>query len=428
MRRRVVVVAAAIVAVIVVSGGLIVGIRVAAAPPSPTISIHATGTPSAGTTPTTVPLPIHGSLVITATGKDLIGGTATVVADNPDAVQPIASVAKTLTALTVLTKKPLATTDAGPVYTITPQDVTYYTSSVAAGGSSTLVAVGEQFSERQLLEALMLPSGNNIADTLALWVGGSLPAFMAMERTEAAALGMTQTTITDPSGFDSGTRSTATDLVKLGTASIANSALASVIAEHNAKLPDGQSVANFDTALTEPGWLGIKTGDSTTAGGCFLFAVQRKPAGTTNSNDAVTLVGAVVGERSAIANASGDDDRGAAIYDAVNAVDAVMKGYVPVNASVVTDKPALSGAVATAWGNDSSLELGSPVAVSSAVVRSGTTLSVRSRISKVDLSLAAGTQVGTVEGLVNDKVVLTWPVITVQAVDGPGFLWRLEHD
>jgi len=367
-------------------------------------------------------------MVIDATGKNLVGSGATVVSDSPDTVQSIASVAKTLTALVVLGKKPLGATDAGPVYTITPQDVAFYSSSVAAGGSSTLVALGEQFSERQLLEALMLPSGNNIADTLAVWAGGSMPAFVSMENSEAAALGMAHTTITDPSGFDSGTKSTASDLVKLGTAAIGNAALATIVAERSVTLPNGQTVTNFDTALTEPGWLGLKTGDSNSAGGCFLFAVKRNPSGTSNPDDALTLVGAVVGERSSAANATGDDDRGAAIYDAVNAVNAAMKGYVEVNSSVVSDKPAVSGSVTTAWGDSSSLDVGSPALVSPVVVRSETTLSVRARTMGVGSSLAAETQVGSVDGLVDNKVVLTWPVLSAQAVDGPGILWRLQHD
>jgi D-alanyl-D-alanine carboxypeptidase (penicillin-binding protein 5/6) len=427
-RHRLAAVVIALAVVLVASAGVVVGIRVAAAAPAMDISIQASGTPAAGGAPSVIPLPIHGSLVITATGNSLVGGSTTLVSDGPDTVQPIASVAKTLTALVVLMRKPLSATDAGPEYTITPQDVAFYSSSVAAGGSSTQVALGEQFSERQLLEALMLPSGNNIADTLAVWVGGSMPAFVAMENSEAAALGMTLTTITDPSGFDNGTRSTASDLVKLGTAALANSALASIMVEHSATLPDGQTVTNFDTALKEPGWLGIKTGDTNSAGGCFLFAVRREPAGTSNPDEAITLVGAVVGEHSSVANASGDDDRGAAIYDSVSAADAVMTGYVEVNGSVMAGKPAVSGSVTTAWGNTSSLDLGNPVVVSPVVVRSGTTLSVRAETITVGSSVAAQGQVGSIEGLVDNKVAISWPVLSAQAVDGPGFFWRLQHD
>ena len=60
----------------------------------------------------------------------------------------------------------------GPTYTITDQDVDFYDQVVAEDGSNLPVTAGEQFSERQLLLALLLPSANNIAETLAVWVAG----------------------------------------------------------------------------------------------------------------------------------------------------------------------------------------------------------------------------------------------------------------
>src|SRR5207302_1841510 len=146
----------------------------------------------------------------------------------------------------------------------------------------------------------------------------------------AASLGMADTTITDPSGFDAGTRSTAIDLTKLGKAALANPALASIVAERSAALPSGQTVPNFNTALAQPGWLGIKTGDSDAAGGCLLFAARRAPEGDADPADTVTLIGAVIGERSLLAKAGGDDDRAAAIYAAEQAIDTAMAGYVTV--------------------------------------------------------------------------------------------------
>lgn len=428
MRRRLAVVAGAVVLLLTLAAAVVVGVRVTAPPPSPRITIDAAGSLTAGSPPPPIPVPLHGSMVLEANGDALVGGGATLVSDGADTVRPIASVAKTLAALVVLNKKPLGAADAGPEYTITPQDVTFYSSSVAAGGSSAFVALGEQFSERQLLEALMLPSGNNIANTLATWVAGSVPAFVRLETTAAASLGMIHTTITDPTGFDSATQSTASDLMKLGAAAIRNSALASIVAERSVSLPNGKTVPNFDTALSQPGWLGIKTGDSTSAGGCLLFAVRREPAGSTSANDAVTMIGAVIGERSSIAKATGDDDRGAAIYDAIQAVDAAMKGYVTVTGSVVSAAPTVSGTLTTDWGNASSLQLGTPVVVSSKVVRSGTALSLRTQTMKVGVPLSAGAEVGSVEAVIDNKVVLSWPVQITQAVADPGLLWRLEHD
>lgn len=73
------------------------------------------------------------------------------------------------------------------------------------------VQAGEQLTERQLLEALLIPSGNNIAWRLAAQVAGGDTVFLAEMNAEARALGMNQTIYTDPSGFDPSTVSTAAD-------------------------------------------------------------------------------------------------------------------------------------------------------------------------------------------------------------------------
>ena len=101
------------------------------------------------------------------------------------------------------------------------------------------VSAGEQLSERDLLLALMLPSANNIAETLALRVSGSRDAFIAGLNAEASALGMASTHFADPSGYNPATVSTPGDLVKLARAALAVPALAAVVAARSATLPDG---------------------------------------------------------------------------------------------------------------------------------------------------------------------------------------------
>jgi hypothetical protein len=51
------------------------------------------------------------------------------------------------------------------------------------------VRAGEQMTERQLLEALLIPSGNNIAQILATQLAGSDTRFIAEMNAEARALG-----------------------------------------------------------------------------------------------------------------------------------------------------------------------------------------------------------------------------------------------
>ena len=76
------------------------------------------------------------------------------------------------------------------------------------------VRAGEQLTERQLLEALLIPSGNNIAQILA----AQWPAANALYRRDerrGRALGMDHTIYTDPSGFDPSTVSTAADQLRV---------------------------------------------------------------------------------------------------------------------------------------------------------------------------------------------------------------------
>ncbi len=77
------------------------------------------------------------------------------------------------------------------------------------------IEAGEQLTERQALQALLLPSANNIAAVLAQWDAGSASRFVARMNATARSLGMTHTRYTDPSGYDDATVSTAADQVRI---------------------------------------------------------------------------------------------------------------------------------------------------------------------------------------------------------------------
>jgi serine-type D-Ala-D-Ala carboxypeptidase (penicillin-binding protein 5/6) len=75
----------------------------------------------------------------------------------------------------------------GPQITVTPADVAVYRADAAAGQSVVAVRAGERLTERQALEGLLLPSGNNVATLLAR--SGSERAFVAKMNASARALG-----------------------------------------------------------------------------------------------------------------------------------------------------------------------------------------------------------------------------------------------
>ena len=116
---------------------------------------------------------------------------------------------------------------------------------MANGDSNAAVAAGEKLTEREALEALLLPSANNIAMMLANWDAGSRTAFVAKMNARAKALGMKDTTYTDPSGLDAGTVSTARDQLILVRKAMAIPAFAGIVAMPSAVIPVAGTIRNY---------------------------------------------------------------------------------------------------------------------------------------------------------------------------------------
>jgi len=110
----------------------------------------------------------------------------------------IASVAKVMTAYLVLRDHPLRLGQDGPTITLTDADVADTDRRRRQQESVVSIAAGEQLTERQALQALLLPSANNIAAVLARWDAGSTDRFVARMNATARALGMIVLLIAEP--------------------------------------------------------------------------------------------------------------------------------------------------------------------------------------------------------------------------------------
>ena len=95
--------------------------------------------------------------------------------------------------------------------------------------SNIPIQLGEKLTERQMLEALLNQSANDIAYSLALWDAGSLPAFVAKMNALAASLGATHTHYVDASGYDPQSVSTAADTLRIAAAGMSIPAFAEVV-------------------------------------------------------------------------------------------------------------------------------------------------------------------------------------------------------
>lgn len=143
------------------------------------------------------------------------------------------------------------------------------------------VKAGHTYTARQLLDGLLLVSGNDAANTLAQMLGGQ-DAAVAKMNAKAAALGAMNTHAATPSGLDgpggSGW-STAHDLAVIFRTAMANPVFAHITAEPSAMFPgeDGEHpIVNQDELLQRyPGAVGGKTGYTNAARKTFVGAAAR---------------------------------------------------------------------------------------------------------------------------------------------------------
>jgi serine-type D-Ala-D-Ala carboxypeptidase (penicillin-binding protein 5/6) len=203
----------------------------------------------------------------------------------------IASVAKVMTGYLVLRDHPLRLGEDGPTITLTDVDVADTDRRRGQGESVVSVATGEQLTELQALQALLLPSANNIAAVLARWDAGSANRFAARMNAAARSLGMTHSRYTDPSGYDDATVSTAADQVRIVDLAMRLPVFASIVATPSTTLPVAGTVLNTDTLLGHNGFVGVKTGSTAAAGGCFAFRAIRWIDGKRT-----TITGVVLGQ------------------------------------------------------------------------------------------------------------------------------------
>ncbi len=319
---------------------------------------------------------------------------------------PTASVAKIITSLAVLQKDPLSPGSQGSTYTVTADDVARYNDYVAKDGSVVVVSEGERLTEYQALEALMLPSANNIADSLATWVFGSFSNYRSYATQMLQSLGATNTIIgSDASGLSPDTLSTPSDLIKLGTAVLNNPVLTQIVSQSSATLPIVGTVHNVDWLLGSHGVIGIKTGNSDEAGGCFLFASKQQIGDST-----VTLVGAVMGTA----------DLTSALSSSAALIDSVAATFSPV--TPVT-KGETIGSYTLPWG-------GSVTAVAQDNINfihwNGDDLTAQAKLGTVNHALKSGDKLGTLT-VTADGHTHEVTLATKSAVPGPSLWWRITR-
>lgn len=205
---------------------------------------------------------------------------------------PMASTAKLITALTVLQKYPLAGPQSGPRVVFTKADIDRLYEYQDMDGAILPIIEGDSMSEYDAIQSMLLPSANNIADTLAIWAFGDMANYSEAASQYIAQLGLKNTTIgTDASGFSASSSSTAIDLVLLGKAVLSDPVLSTIVAKQSATIKGLGNVQNTNKLVGRHGVIGIKTGNTDYDKGVYIFAVKQRATGGLQT----TVVGAIMG-------------------------------------------------------------------------------------------------------------------------------------
>jgi serine-type D-Ala-D-Ala carboxypeptidase (penicillin-binding protein 5/6) len=194
---------------------------------------------------------------------------------------PVASLAKVITALAILEKKPLEPGQQGPMITLNEQDVASYSEHMGRNGSVVPVVAGEQITQYQAMQAMLMSSSNNLSDSLVRWAFGSTEAYTIYANEMTKRHGLNKTNIADASGFSAQTTSTAGDMVQFGILYMQNPVLRQIAIEPHANIPVAGLIPNYNAALNRDSLIGIKVGNTDEAGRCFMLAdIRRKADGT----------------------------------------------------------------------------------------------------------------------------------------------------
>jgi serine-type D-Ala-D-Ala carboxypeptidase (penicillin-binding protein 5/6) len=191
--------------------------------------------------------------------------------------RPMASITKVMTAYLVIKAGHL-----DRKITI-PAAVTGYVR--AHNASNAGLRPGDRLTARQLLYALLLPSGADAAYTLARAYGPGLSRFVTRMNATARRLGMRRTHFSNFDGLPYPTSysnySTAANLLVLGRAAMRLPVFRSVVAKRSYRLAAGSGHhayrwKNLNPLLGRyPGAIGIKPGYTGAAGQCLLFEATR---------------------------------------------------------------------------------------------------------------------------------------------------------
>jgi serine-type D-Ala-D-Ala endopeptidase (penicillin-binding protein 7) len=188
---------------------------------------------------------------------------------NPNAVLPIASITKLMTALVVAE----AALPMDELLTVGPDDVQ------ATIGSKSRLQLGTQLTRGEMLHLSLMASENRAAHVLGRSYPGGLPRFVSAMNGKARTLGMGDTRYVEPTGLSSNNQSSAQDLARLVRAASQHSIIRELSTSLEMMVPMGDRSVQFRNTnglVRNPEWsIGLqKTGYISAAGRCVVMQAQ----------------------------------------------------------------------------------------------------------------------------------------------------------
>jgi D-alanyl-D-alanine carboxypeptidase len=156
--------------------------------------------------------------------------------------------------------------------------VTISGSAMAARDRSSIMGLepGRQVSLRTLLYGMMLPSGNDAAEQVALALGGSRETYVDWMNERMAELGLHDTRFANPSGMDAaGHHSSAYDMAQLGRLAMQHETFRRLAGAATYR-GEGYTMTNLNRLIgAYPGADGIKIGRTRAAGRTIVASASR---------------------------------------------------------------------------------------------------------------------------------------------------------
>ncbi|SNX61902.1 D-alanyl-D-alanine carboxypeptidase [Streptomyces sp. TLI_55] len=372
--------------------------------PTPTLQLTAEETYSFDGGKADVPWPAQGQAALEVQGIGSFGSSG------EQKPVPIASVAKVMTAYLILRDHPLKGDAKGPMIKV---DQAAEDQASAQGESTVKVKAGDEISEREALQGILLASANNVARLVARWDAGSEKGFVAKMNAAAKDLGMTNTTYTDPSGLNDTTVSTAVDQVKLAKKAMQDPVFRSVVSMMEYYDYKGARQRNWNELVGKHGVIGIKTGTTTSARGNLVFAAVKEIGGETR-----TIFGAVLRQPE-----GGYDNT--ILQGALSAGDTLVQAaQQSLKTATILKKGDVVGYVDDGLGGKTPVVATKDV---TAVGWSGLTVKLTFAADDVPHTAKAGTKVGSLTVGDASKGAVSVPVALQKDLAEPGFTDKLTR-